>query len=334
VAEPGQSIEPKQVRVVFFGTGRFALPSFRRLLDDGYTIVLLVTQPEKPQGRRRQILPHEIRLEAERRGVPVYQPADVNAPESVARIAKAEPDLFVLAAYGQILSADLLKIPRLGSLNIHASLLPAYRGAAPVNWAIYHGESESGATIIEMTPRVDAGGIVLQRRVVIGPDETAGELLERLAALAAEMIPAAVRGYVTGELRPQPQPPGRYRKAPRLRKEHGRIDWQRSAEEIARQVRAFNPWPGCYTRVLRAGGKPVKLLVWRASVAAAEGSDAPPGTVVEVQPALLVQAGLGRVRLEEVQPESRRRMSAAEFVRGYRVAIGDRMSGDGPDQGA
>lgn len=324
MAEPVHTVDPRRARIVFLGTGSFAVPSFQRLLDLGYNVVLLVTQPERPQGRKQEIVPHPIRVLAEERGVPVFQPQDVNAPEAIRHIAAIEPDLFVLAAYGQILSADLLAVPRIGSLNIHASLLPYYRGAAPVNWAIYNGETETGVTIIEMSPKVDAGGILLQRRVRIGEEETAGELLERLSLVAADMIPEAVDGYVTGRLRPVPQPPGRYPKAPKLRKEHGRLDWRRTAEEIVRHVRAMNPWPGCFTWVYRRSGKPFKLLVWRARVADRE-STGEPGRIAQTDPSLLVETGRGLVELLEVQPESKRRLTAADFVRGYRLQVGDRL---------
>ncbi len=320
--------EPKQARIVFMGTGDFALPSFRRLLDEGYRIVLLVTQPERPQGRKQERIPPRIKQEAVGRGVPVYQPENVNAAEALGRLRAAEPDLIVLAAYGQILSPQVLAVPRLGSLNIHASLLPHYRGAAPVNWAIYHGETETGVTIITMVPAVDAGDIILQRKVPIGPDETAGELLERLAQLAAEMIPEAVNRFVRGEVDPVPQPPGKFRRAPKLRKEHGRVDWGRTAEQIVNHVRAMNPWPGAFTYWHRPGKRPLRLIIWKASMGPAAAGDEPPGTIVSTAPQLCVRTGNGgTVALVELQPEGRKRLRADEFVRGYRPERGDRLAG-------
>ncbi len=319
--------DPKQARIVFMGTGDFGLPAFRRLLDEHYRVVLLVTQPERPQGRKQLLIPARIKQEAVDRGVDVYQPENVNAPESVARLRAAEPDLIVLAAYGQILSPEVLAVPRLGSLNIHASLLPHYRGAAPVNWAIYHGEKQTGVTIITMVPAVDAGDIVLQRAVPIGEEETAGELLERLAELAADMIPEAVDRFVRGELTPIPQPQGRFRRAPRLKKEHGRIDWHRPAAAIVCQVRAMNPWPGAFTFWHRDEKAPVRLIIWRARVVESPGTE-PPGTIVETSPRLCVRAGDGgAVELIELQPAGRKVLATEEFVRGYRPRVGELLSG-------
>ncbi|HEU5115219.1 MAG TPA: methionyl-tRNA formyltransferase, partial [Isosphaeraceae bacterium] len=214
-------------RILMFGTGDFAVPTFLRLLDSGFHVLALVTQPDRPQGRKQELIPSWIKQEALSRGVLVEQPENVNAPESLKQLQTYEPDLFVTAAYGQILSADLLSIPRLGGINLHGSILPSYRGAAPVARAIEHGEAESGVTVIRMTPQIDAGGMIAFARTPIGPDETAGELEERLAEIGAPLIVETIPKLIDGSASILPQDLSRVTKAPKLRKESGRIDWNK-----------------------------------------------------------------------------------------------------------
>jgi methionyl-tRNA formyltransferase len=219
-------------------------------------------------------------------------------------------------------------VPRLGSLNLHASLLPKYRGAAPIAWAIFHGEEETGVTVIRMTPKVDAGDILLQARTPIGPEETAGELQARLAAMAADLVVQAVEGAVQGTLPARPQDPTLATRAPKLRKEMGLIHWNRTARQIVNQIRAFQPWPGAYTYWEPRPGKVVRLLIHRARLSQSEPGgriQAEPGVIVQVRPTLLVQTGGGPLELLELQPEGKRIMTAEEFVRGYRLEIGQRM---------
>ena len=230
-------------RIVMFGTGDFALPTFEHLIETGHRVAAVVTQPDRPQGRKQELVPSRIKKAALERGIPIEQPEDVNLPASLERIAAYGPDLFVTAAYGQILSGDLLSIPILGGINLHGSVLPAYRGAAPVARAIQNSETETGVTVILMTPRIDAGGMIATARTPIGPHETAGELEERLARLGCPLIVDAVAALAEGRATILPQDKSKVTRAPKLRKEDGLIDWTRPAQSVHDLVRAMQPWP-------------------------------------------------------------------------------------------
>ena len=235
------------IRIIMLGTGDFALPAFEHLLATGHDVAALVTQPDRPQGRKQEIIPSRIKQRALARGVLVLQPEDVNSSESLELIRGLGADLLVTAAYGQILSPALLAIPRLGGINLHGSILPAYRGAAPVARAIQNGETQTGVTVIRMTPRIDAGGMAATAALEIGPDETAGELEERLANLGAPMVAQVVDALAQGPIPVIPQVKAKVSKAPKLRKEDGVIDWRRSARDVHNLVRAMQPWPGAST---------------------------------------------------------------------------------------
>jgi methionyl-tRNA formyltransferase len=322
-------MNPPPTRIVMFGTGDFALPTFVRLLDEGFRVVALVTQPDRPQGRRQELIPSRIKLEASGRGVPVEQPEDVNADASLAGISGYQPDLFVTAAYGQILSAELLVIPPLGGINLHGSILPRYRGAAPVARAIQRGERETGVTVIRMTPRIDAGGMIGVARTPIGPDETAGELEGRLAEIGAPLVVESIRRLVAGEAAVLPQERAKVTKAPKLRKEDGRIDWTRPAQAVHDLVRAMQPWPAASTFWHPGEGSrlPVRLIVHRTGVVDAGGE---PGRALEVgKGRLIVAAGGGAVALRIVQPAGKKAMPIEEFLRGHRVQVGDRFGDEG-----
>ncbi len=313
------------VRIIMLGTGDFALPTFEHLCDSGLHVVALITQPDKPQGRKQEIIPSAIKRAAEARGVCVEQPESVNAPEGLALVRSLDPDLLVTAAYGQILSADLLAIPRLGGINLHGSILPRYRGAAPVARAIENGEAETGVTVIRMTPRVDAGGMLSFARTTIDPDETAGELEARLAQIGAPLIPPAIATLVNDMAVILPQEPSLVTKAPKLKKESGRIDWTEPARAIHNLVRAMQPWPIASTLWARdAVSDPVRLIVHRSEVVDGAGE---PGRVIEGQgDRFVVATGEGAVRLLKVQLEAKKAMTAEEFVRGYRP-LGTFMKG-------
>ncbi len=231
------------IRLIFLGTGDFALPTFEHLVETGHDIAALVTQPDRPQGRKQELIPSRIKLAAEASGILVKQPEDVNAAESLDLIRAMRPDLLVTAAYGQILSAELLSIPRLGGINLHGSVLPSYRGAAPVARAIQNGETSTGVTVIRMTPQIDAGGIIAIAQTFIDPDETAGELEARLARLGASLVARTLAELAEGPVPILPQDRAKVTKAPKLRKEDGQIDWSRSAQSIHNLVRAMQPWP-------------------------------------------------------------------------------------------
>ncbi len=267
-----------------------------------------MTQPDRPQGRKQELIPSRIKQSAEARGIPVEQPEDVNGPESLDRIRRLQPDLLVTAAYGQILSAELLSIPRLGGINLHGSILPSYRGAAPVARAIQNGETETGVTVIRMTPRIDAGGIIAIARTAIGPDETAGELEERLARLGAPLVAQAIAGAGGGPVascpRTSPRSPGRPSSARRT----GLIDWSRPAQAIHNLVRAMQPWPVAHTTWQPRSGvasDPHRIIVHKTEVVAGQGA---PAKVIEAAgDRLVVAAGEGAVALQVIQIPGKKR---------------------------
>ena len=279
------------LRVVMLGTGDFAVPTFERLCGSPHEVVALVTQPDKPQGRKGEILTSRIKRAALDHGLRVEQPESINAPEGLALVTELAPDLLVTAAYGQILSADVLSIPRLGGINLHGSILPKYRGAAPVARAIQRGETETGVTVIRMTPRVDAGGMLSIARTPIGPDETAGEVEDRLAEIGAPLVVEAIEALVGGTATILPQDPSSATKAPKLKKEDGRVDWSQASTAIHNLVRAMQPWPVASTVWDRGSGTPVRLIVHETSVETGQGE---PGRVIEAKgDRLVVTAGRG-----------------------------------------
>ena len=223
---------PTPIAIVMLGTGDFALPLFESLHAAGHRMLALVTQPDRPQGRNQELIPSLIKQSAVRLGVPVLQPENVNAPEGVAAVAALSPDMLVTAAYGQILSAELLSVPRLGAINLHGSILPAYRGAAPVARAIQRGETEAGVTVIQMTPKIDAGGMIAVARTPVDPDETAGELEDRLARIGAPLSLEAIENIIAGRAQILPQDASLVTRAPKRKKEDGVIDWTRSADRL------------------------------------------------------------------------------------------------------
>ncbi|MBI3467198.1 MAG: methionyl-tRNA formyltransferase [Planctomycetes bacterium] len=323
------------MQLIMMGTGDFAVPTFRRLIDGGYNLRLLVTQPDRPQGRHQQLAPAAIKQLALERGVDVFQPESVNTPESIERIASLRPDLLVVAAYGQILSDAVLRVPRLGGVNLHASLLPKYRGAAPVNWAIYHGETVTGVTVIRMTPRVDAGAILLQAQTPIGLDETASDLEVRLAELGAPLVGQAIDGLAVGTLLGRKQDRSQATQAPKLTREHGLIDWTRTAAGVCDQVRAMQPWPMAYTFFRRGGSGTVERLIIEGTLcepsSSLPGRRSEPGMIAvgDDPGSLVVEAGDGFVRILRLRPAGKRSMTAEEFMRGHRAQPADRF---GPER--
>jgi methionyl-tRNA formyltransferase len=310
------------VRLVFLGSGAFAVPSLEAVLDAGHDVAALVTQPDREKGRGRALAATPTKVVAERRGVPILQPRRIKEPAAIEQLRALQPEIQVVVAYGQILPRAVIDIPPLGTVNVHSSLLPRYRGAAPIHWAVVNGERESGVTTMLIDEGLDTGPTLLARVTPIGPDETSPELEARLARLGAETLLETLDGLRKGTLTPQPQDHARATLAPLLKKEDGRIDWARPAEEIGRRVRGLLPWPGTVTGW--AGGE---LKVLRAHVEPAPAPDAAPGTIVAVdRDGIVVAAGSGtRLRLLEVQPESRRPMPAAAFASGARLQTGARL---------
>jgi len=319
------------LRVVMMGTGTFALPAFRKLIESSHQIVGLLTQPDRTgKGHHQHVNP--LKELALTQGIPVLQPARANAPESLEQLRSLAADLFVVAAYGQILSADLLAIPRLGAINLHGSLLPKYRGAAPVQYAVWKGETETGVTIFQIEPRLDAGPILGVVTTSILPRETSGQLHDRLAELAGPLALQVVEELEHGTSRPRLQNPGQVTKSPRIKKEEGVIDWQRPAREIGWHVRAMQPWPMPYTFLHLPGRTPLRLLIldvdsvgWPLSKAASAG------TIAVHDGALFVRTGDGAVRVNMLQPAGKRAMLASDFLRGTALAEGQ-MRGEFPDQ--
>ncbi len=324
------------MRVVMMGTGLFAEPTFEALLASPHEVAGLVTQPDRAAGQERGSTRQTgkgMKAIALAHSLPVFQPESVNTPEGVAALREMRPDLLVVAAYGQILSKDVLGVPPLGGINVHASLLPKYRGAAPIAWAIYHGETRTGVTIIRMTTGLDAGDMLAQEAVEIGPEETAGEVEARLAPLGARLALEVVGRLAEGPVEGRKQDPSQVTKAPKLKKEDGAIDWTRAAAQVCNQVRAMQPWPTAYTYWHRAGQEPLRLIVTRAKVSPV---GFPPGYgpgslgLAPSVPYLWVATGSNTaVEVHELQPAGKRRMTAEEFLRGRRPQPGDRL---GPEQ--
>jgi methionyl-tRNA formyltransferase len=314
-------------RLVMFGTGDFALPTFEMLCEGGHDVRALVTQPDRPQGRKQELIPSRIKMFALERGISVYQPEEVNLAESLAHIAGLQPDLFVTAAYGQILSADLLGIPGLGGVNLHGSILPSYRGAAPVARAIQNGETEAGVTVIRMTPKIDAGGMIAVARTPVDPNETAGELEGRLARLGAPLIVGTIPGLVAGTAQVLPQQRSKVTRAPKLRKEDGLIDWTKPARQIHNLVRAMQPWPVATTTWRREGieAAEFRLLIHKTEPVEMEGAGGEPGQVLEaLRDRFIVATGEGSLRIHVLQMAGRKAMPAADFLRGFQLS-GERL---------
>jgi methionyl-tRNA formyltransferase len=315
------------LRLVMMGTGPFAVPTFEALLGSPHRVLALVTRPDRPiHGKPKQTAPHNpMRAVAEQRSLEVFAPESINGPESQERLRGWSADLLVVCDYGQILALESLVLARLGGINLHGSLLPKYRGAAPIQWAIFHGETETGVSVIHMTPRLDAGPVLVQKRLAIGPDETAAELEPRLAALGPAAVLEAIARLAAGETVGIPQDPALATKAPRLKKTDGLVDWQRPAKKIRNQIRALEPWPKTYTNWLRADAPPIRLILESVAVSN-EGPSAAPGTVLIAEgETLVIACGVGSLTIQRLQPAGKRSLTAAEFLRGYPVGSGQRF---------
>jgi methionyl-tRNA formyltransferase len=325
------------MRIVMMGTGTFAEPTFEALLSAfGGDVVGLVTQPERTggnvRGSTRQTGKGMANIAREAAsGLAVFQPESINTPEGLAQLQGMKPDLLVVAAYGQILSKDVLGVPTRGTINVHASLLPKYRGAAPVAYAILNGEKQTGVTIIKVTPGLDSGDMILQEAIDIAPDDTTGTLEARLATLGAKLAVEAVRKYESGGVvEGKKQDPALVTKAPKIKKEFGLIDWTKPAEYIERFVRAMQPWPTAYTFLHRPGKEPMRVIVCKTGQIGKgrPGAGPAPGTLWdEGYPMILVECGPNRRLLEvlELQPAGKKRMTADEFLRGYPIVEGMRF---------
>lgn len=306
------------IRTVFFGSPDFAVPTLNALIDSPYRPVAVVTQPDRGAGRGRKLRRPPVAERAAEAGIAVLQPSRLRDPEAVTEIAALAPDLQIVAAYGQLLPPAVLDAPRYGTLNVHASLLPRWRGAAPVSAAIAAGDAETGATIMLVDETEDTGPILAQRATAIGARETAGELSDRLAALGAELLIETIPRWLAGEIEPQAQDAALATRARRVRKDEGRIDWTLPAAQIARNIRAYTPWPGAFTEL---EGQRVRL-----AAASTETGGGAPGKVVEVGgDAIRVATGDGVLAVERLQRAGKREMSAAEFAHGAGNLVGKRF---------
>lgn len=302
-------------RVAFFGSPDFAVPTLETLINSDYRPAVVITQPDRPAGRGRTLRPPPVKMVAEAAAIPVLQPERLRAPEATAALAAFQPELQVITAYGQILRPDVLALPRFGTLNVHASILPRWRGASPVTAAILAGDTESGATIMLVDEGEDTGGILRTRVEPILPDDDAGSLSDRLARIGATLLLETIPDWLAGSITPQPQDDALGTRAPRLKKAAGRIDWTRPAEEICRQVRAFSPWPGATT-----GLRESPLRIWRASaVPDAQGA---PGEVLAAGETIDIGTGDGMLRVARLQRAGKQAMESGAFANGEAGLVG------------
>jgi methionyl-tRNA formyltransferase len=311
------------LRIIFCGTPTFAVPSLRRLIaEKGFELLAVVTQPDRPSGRGRVVGIPPVKEVAIEEGLAIFQPQSLRRPESLDFFESARPDAVAIIAFGQIVPQRLIDIPRLGWINVHASLLPKYRGAAPINWAIANGEARTGLTTMQIDAGLDTGPMLLKWETEIGADETAPQLSTRLAEAGAPLIVETLRSLDRGEIRATPQDHTQATQAPILKKEDGRIDWTRSAREIYNRMRGLDPWPGAFTlfrgKMCHVWGRP-------AAGEAASAATGQPGTIAVRDGELLVACGEGVMGVEFAQLEGRKRITAREFANGAHPTPGERF---------
>ena len=311
-------------RIVFMGTPEFAVPSLQVLLDRGENIVCVVTQPDRPRGRGRKIMPPPIKELALQASIPVLQPDTVKGAEFLSELQQFAPDIITLTAFGNILPGRIINLPPLGTINVHGSLLPKYRGAAPIQWALINGEKETGVTIMQMDEGIDTGDILLQEKVAISTDDTAGSLSIKLALLGAKALGKALDLLRAGKLQPAKQDETKASIAPLLRKEMGLIDWSQTAQQISCLIRGLDPWPTTYTTL---SGKRLRLFSPREiDRDLCKTAFAVPGTVCRAErDGLLITTGKGCLLIREIQAEGSRRMSVAAFISGNPIPPGIRL---------
>ena len=336
------------LRINFMGTAELSCASLQALAGNPqFQIAAVVTQPDRPKGRDLKPQPSPVKMLARRFGLPVLQPERARDEKFIAELRAWQPDLIIAVAYGQILPPAILDLPRHGCLNVHTSLLPKYRGAAPIQWAIANGDTETGVTIMKMDVGLDTGDIVAQRRTPIGPEDDSATLHDRLAQLGAELLVQTIPDYVAGKIQPKAQPAEGASHAPKIKKEDGRIDWNRPAQTIWNQLRAFTPWPGAFTfwlgvpsRLLRDGQnddslsepakggtpsalRPILLKIWKAEVVEMSGGR---GEILSAdKTGIVIGCGRGALRILELQREGGRRLTAAEFLAGHLVKTGEKF---------
>lgn len=303
-------------KIVFMGTPDFAVPVLERLIAE-HEVIGVVTQPDRPAGRNRQVQLSPVKQAALAANIPVFQPEKIRRPEAIETLRQWTPDVYIVAAFGQILPQTVLDIPPHGSVNVHASLLPRWRGAAPIQAVIRAGDAETGITIMKMDAGLDTGPMLSQRSIPLAPDETGASLHDKLAQLGGDLLIDTLPGYLSGAIQPQPQDDALSTLAPRIDKEEGRIDWTQSAVQIERTVRAFTPWPGTFTTW---NGQTLKILAGKVLSGRAE-----PGKVVSMNGELALGTGDGLYAPERLQLQGRNAVSSADFVRGYPQFVDARL---------
>ena len=333
------------LRIIFLGTAELSCASLQALAGDAkFQIAAVVTQPDRPKGREHKPQPSPVKSLALRLGLPVLQPERARDEKFITELRALRPDLIIVVAYGQILPPAILNLPRHGCLNVHTSLLPKYRGAAPIQWAIANGDTETGVTIMKLDAGLDTGPVVSQRRTAIQPEDDSAVLHDRLAQLGAELLVQTIPDYVAGKIQPRPQPAAGASHAAKIKKEDGRIDWNQPARTIWNRLRAFTPWPGAFTSLPKAmegtassvpsfaksqgsdKALPSKMIkIWKAEMVEKSGGA---GEVLSAdKTGIIVGCGKGALRISELQREGGRRLTAAEFLAGHALKVGEKFEG-------
>ena len=322
------------MNIIFMGTPDFAVGTLEALVKEGHNVVLAVTQPDRPVGRHQEMTPPAVKVWAEKHDIMVYQPESVKDPHVISELREINADIFVVAAFGQILTQELLDVPKYGCINVHASLLPKYRGASPIQWAILNGDEKTGVTIMQMGPGLDDGDIIMQEEVEISPDDTGGTLFDKLSTVGGNLCCMALHAIEAGVAEHHPQDESQSSYVGMIKKEMGEIDFTKSADEICRYVRGLRPWPCTYTKFGAA-----TMKVWAAKrepflenmlgeklIGNIFANQTKPGTIVHVdKDHLLVQTGDGFLSIGEVQMEGKKRMEISDFLNGYSVEIGEHL---------
>ncbi|EIJ81549.1 methionyl-tRNA formyltransferase [Bacillus methanolicus PB1] len=310
-------------KIVFMGTPDFSVPILQQLIQDGYEIIGVVTQPDRPVGRKKILTPPPVKVEAEKHGIPVFQPEKIRNPEELEKILALEPDLIVTAAFGQILPKELLEAPKYGCINVHASLLPELRGGAPIHYAILEGKKKTGITIMYMVEKLDAGDILTQSEVMITDEDTVGTLHDKLSETGAKLLSETIPKLIKGELKPVPQNEEEATLAYNIKREQERIDWSKSGEEIYNHIRGMNPWPVAYTTMNHS-----VLKIWRGEKVPAKVKSEP-GTILAIsKDGIIVSTGDDTaIKITELQPSGKKRMTAEQFLHGggSQITIGTRL---------
>ena len=313
-------------KIVFMGTPDFSVPVLQRILNDGYEVIAVVTQPDRPVGRKRVMTPPPVKVEALKHNIPVYQPEKIRNREDLDQILALEPDLIVTAAFGQILPKELLDAPKLGCINVHASLLPELRGGAPIHYAILEGKKQTGITIMYMAEKLDAGDILTQAAVEIAEDDNVGTLHDKLSAIGSDLLSETLPKLIAGELKGIPQDDAKATFASNIKREQEKIDWSAPGEEIYNKVRGLNPWPVAYTTL-----QDKVLKVWKAEKAASQAEAAPGEIIKREEDGFIVKTGNDTaIKITELQPAGKKKMSSYDYLRGAgsQLSIGEKLGAE------